>query len=120
MGAHAVVLCKAADLAEGTSRGFDPDSRGHDSVFVVRRNGLHAWRNECPHWSNTRMEWRKDAFLNSDATRIVCSAHGAQFEIDSGLCVIGPCMGETLAPVALTETEDGHLVADVEFLKDIP
>lgn len=110
-------LCHADELPEGRSRGFDPTATGRDTLFVVRRNGLHAWRNECPHWGETSMAWRKDAFLNADATRIVCAAHGAQFEIDTGLCTLGPCIGQSLTRVALIATGDGMLKADVNFLE---
>lgn len=71
-------------------------------MFIVRwGDELFAWRNHCPHYDNVRMAWKKDEFLNADRTRIVCGAHGAMFEINSGLCVQGPCLGERLTPVAL-------------------
>nr|WP_255429451.1 Rieske 2Fe-2S domain-containing protein [Ramlibacter albus] len=102
-------MCRADEIAEGSARGFDPTGTGRDTIFVVRRDGYHGWRNECPHWANTSMAWRKDAFLNADASRIVCAAHGAQFEIDTGLCVLGPCLGESLRPVPLTRNDHGEL-----------
>jgi nitrite reductase/ring-hydroxylating ferredoxin subunit len=110
-------LCHPGDIAEGTARGFDPTGSGRDTLFVVRRNGLHAWRNQCPHWDNTSMAWRKDAFLNRDGTRIVCAAHGAQFEIDTGLCTLGPCIGDSLTRVALITSEDGTLGVDPSQLE---
>jgi nitrite reductase/ring-hydroxylating ferredoxin subunit len=111
-------LCRASDLPEGRSRGFDPTATGRDTLFVVRRNGVHAWRNACPHWADTPMAWRKDAYLNADATRIVCAAHGAQFEIATGLCTLGPCVGQSLTPVALVAADDGMLSADIAFLEN--
>ena len=104
-----VRLCHPGELAEGSSRGFDPTGTGRDTMFVVRRHGLHAWRNVCPHWANTSMAWRKDAFLNADASRIVCAAHGAQFDIATGQCLLGPCVGQSLTRVPLIEGEDGFL-----------
>lgn len=47
------------------------------------------------------MAWRRDAYLNREATRIVCSGHGAEFDIASGVCMLGPCLGQSLTPVAL-------------------
>jgi len=105
-----VRLCHADELAEGTSRGFDPTGTGRDTMFVVRRDGLHAYRNFCPHWAETSMAWRKDAFLN--ASRIVCAAHGAQFDIATGVCLLGPCMGQSLTPVELLHLEDGAVGID--------
>ncbi len=112
-----VRLCDAYELDEGRSRGFDPAGSGHDTMFVVRRNGLHAYRNECPHWANTSMAWRKDAFLNHDGSSIVCAAHGAQFDIVTGLCTLGPCIGDSLTRVHLIESEDGSLSVDPKQLE---
>lgn len=113
-----VRLCDAGDLAEGTARGFDPTDTGRDTMVIVRRAGLHAWRNACPHWGGTSMAWRKDAFLNREGTRIVCAAHGAQFDIASGLCTLGPCVGAGLARVELIESEDGSLLVDASQWKE--
>ena len=43
----------------------------------------------------------KDAYLNAARDRIVCAAHGAQFDIATGICTLGPCLGQRLQPVAL-------------------
>jgi nitrite reductase/ring-hydroxylating ferredoxin subunit len=50
------------------------------------------------------MAWRKDAYLNFERTRIVCAAHGAQFDIETGICALGPCLGQGLQPVELVVT----------------
>ncbi|MBT9386794.1 FAD-dependent monooxygenase [Pseudooceanicola sp. CBS1P-1] len=103
------LLCGLADLPEGAARGFDPGGRGHDTVFVVRRAGaVFGWRNDCPHHPGARMNWRKDAFLNADGSLIMCSAHGALFDIETGLCQLGPCLGKRLTPVRL-RIEDGRI-----------
>jgi catechol 2,3-dioxygenase-like lactoylglutathione lyase family enzyme len=38
---------------------------------------LHAYRNVCPHWANTSMAWRKDAFLNATAAHRLRRPRGA-------------------------------------------
>lgn len=94
-----VRLCRVDEVPDGGTRGFTP---AHDegAVFVVRRGTtLRVYRDRCPH-QGARMAWRTDAYLNHDATRIVCWAHGAQFDIDTGLCVIGPCIGQHLQAVS--------------------
>ena len=95
-------LCRFDDLADERSRGFDPLSEGRDTMFLVRREGqVHGYRNACPHFDYARMAWRKDEFLSPDRSRIMCSAHGALFRIEDGICEVGPCVGEALTPVAL-------------------
>ncbi|WP_257638193.1 Rieske 2Fe-2S domain-containing protein [Janthinobacterium sp. UMAB-56] len=103
--AGAAFLCRAEELAEGQSRGFDPWHEGHDTVLLVRHQGrVHGWRDACPHHGGTPMAWRKDAYLNADRSRIVCAAHGAQFDIASGVCTLGPCMGQSLQRVDIVTT----------------
>jgi nitrite reductase/ring-hydroxylating ferredoxin subunit len=99
------------DLPDPGARGFDPEGLGRDTLFVVRSGALiHAWRDACPHFGDTPMAWRKDAYLNGDGTRIVCHAHGAQFDIASGECLFGPCLGQRLTPVVIDLTRDGDIV----------
>ena len=106
----AVFLCRADALAEGQSRGFDPWREGHDSVLLVRHGGaVYGWADACPHHGGTPMAWRKDAYLNADRTRIVCAAHGAQFDIASGACTLGPCLGQSLQRVDITITPEQHI-----------
>ena len=102
-------LCRLDELADGRSQGFDPLDEGRDTMFVVRRRDVVVgYRNACPHYDFARMAWRKDEFLNAAATMIRCSAHGALFRIDDGLCEEGPCIGERLTPVPLA-VRDGEI-----------
>lgn len=95
-------LCRADELGEGEARGFDPWNDGIDTVLVVRHEGrLHGWRDACPHYGDTPLAWRKDAYLDAARTRIVCAAHGAQFDIATGVCTLGPCLGQGLQRVTL-------------------
>jgi nitrite reductase/ring-hydroxylating ferredoxin subunit len=107
MTSSAVRLCRLEELPEGESRGFDPLGDGHDTMLVVRRgNRLHAWRDACPHIDGVPMAWRKDEYLNAGRDRIVCSAHGALFDIVTGVCTLGPCIGQALQPLQLTVRGD--------------
>ena len=103
-------LCHAAELAEGQSRGFDPWGEGRDTVLLVRHGGaVYGWRDACPHHGGTPMAWRKDAYLNADRNRIVCAAHGAQFDIASGACTLGPCMGQSLQRIDIVITTEHEI-----------
>ena len=72
-------------------------------MFVVRQgSSVHAWRNHCPHYDDrARMAWKKDEFMDPSGAHIMCFAHGALFEIDTGICTLGPCLGQKLTPVPL-------------------
>jgi nitrite reductase/ring-hydroxylating ferredoxin subunit len=106
---------RADEIGEAQSRGFDPHESGEDTMFVVRWGGaLQAWRNACPHVDGAPMAWRKDAYLNADGSRIVCHAHGAEFLPDSGMCVLGPCMGKRLTAVPIIIDAHGDLFVTKE------
>jgi nitrite reductase/ring-hydroxylating ferredoxin subunit len=114
-----VHLCDAVDIAEGAARGFDPLGRGRDAMFIVRRGGrLFAWFNACPHYGDTPMAWRTNAYLDADGTAIVCASHGALFDIETGLCTLGPCLGQSLTPVPLTVSEEGDVAVDPKQLEE--
>ncbi|MBT0569739.1 Rieske (2Fe-2S) protein [Curvibacter sp. CHRR-16] len=111
-------LCHIDEVPDGGSRGFDPLRQGQDSLLLVRQGmRLYAWRDACPH-HNTPMAWRKDAYLNATGDRIVCAAHGAQFEIETGLCTLGPCLGQSLTSIALRLEESGEVHIDEKTYKE--
>jgi nitrite reductase/ring-hydroxylating ferredoxin subunit len=96
------VLCRVADLADPGARAFtagpgDWPLRG----FVVRRgNAVQAYVNHCPHQGHP-LNLRPDAFLTPDGALILCPSHGALFEITTGLCVGGPCIGRSLRRIPI-------------------
>jgi len=105
-------LCRAQDIGEGQARGFLPAPDAPRKVIVVRWKGqLYGWLDRCPHYlQGTPMAWRKDGYLNGDGTHLACHAHGAWFEIETGQCVRGPCLGRSLTAVPLAETAGGDVV----------
>jgi len=91
------VICPLHELADPGAKAFTLGSgewplRG----FVVRRGqGVHAYVNHCPH-AGFPLNWTPDGFLAPETPLIVCSMHGALFEMESGFCVSGPCAGARL------------------------
>ncbi len=74
---------------------------GEVQSLVLRRQGerVQAWLNVCPH-AGRRLDWAPGRFL-LDKGHLVCAAHGASFELEQGLCVSGPCRGQSLVAVAV-------------------
>ena len=108
-GAHA--LCTLEELAEHGSRGFrvgegDWPLRGF--VVALADGGLRAYENTCPHAGHP-LDLLPHRFLTADRGHIVCASHGALFDLDSGLCVAGPCPGRSLRPIAVTVTPAGEV-----------
>ena len=110
---HGLTLCRLDALPDGGARGFDPGQTGQDTLLVVRQGkAVYAYLDACPHQGGAPMAWRKDAYLNRSGNRIVCSAHGAQFDIATGVCTLGACLGQSLT-AASTSIINGeiHLVS---------
>ena len=92
-----MLLCPLTDIADGASKGFDALG-----IFVVRQGlTLHGYRDACPHYGDTKLAWRRDEYLDADDSHIVCAGHGALFDIASGACVQGACLGQSLTAVPL-------------------
>jgi nitrite reductase/ring-hydroxylating ferredoxin subunit len=108
-------LCHLEQIAPGQSLGFRKENIGQDDIFLVNNCGsIVGYKNSCPHWPGSTMPVRKDQYLDSESRHIVCSGHGALFEINSGLCIKGPCVGLHLSPVRLEVTQGGEIF----FLED--
>lgn len=74
--------------------------------FVVRHGEeVFAYQNYCMHLGHP-MNWQPDSFLTKDRRNIICSSHGAIYEIATGLCIGGPCMGKSLRALPV-EIRDG-------------
>jgi nitrite reductase/ring-hydroxylating ferredoxin subunit len=93
------LLCRLDDLPDGDARGFPAPPGDFVGLFAVRRGEtVRVFRNSCPHLG-VPLDWAPDEFLDATGTLIQCATHGAQFRIDDGVCIKGPCIGEALEPV---------------------
>ena len=107
------VLCSLAELEATGSKGFavgegDWPLRG----FVVRTSqGVAAYVNNCPHAGHP-LNFRPDKFLTPDRSLILCGSHGALFTRDDGLCIAGPCPGQSLRRVPVEEVGGYVLLAE--------
>ena len=96
-------LCAVTELNDTGSKSFH-NQRGH--IFVVRKGEhIYAYENNCPHYG-VNLEWQPDQFLDAEQRLIQCANHGAQFLIETGECIAGPCIGEYLTAVPC-EVRDG-------------
>jgi len=107
-----ITLCQLEDIPDGKARGFELGPDELDRILVVRRGEkVCAYKDICPHYGETTLPWRKDEYLDSAGTFIVCAAHGALFDIESGECISGPCLGDHLTPVDIELNENQQLIA---------
>jgi len=102
------VICEADSIEAGDARAFSLSritETGESKpfpIFVVRTvdNAYFGYVNICPHESKW-LNIGSGEFFSRDRAFLRCGRHGANFEIDTGVCVDGPCKGQSLEPIAL-------------------
>lgn len=97
-------LAKAGALAF-VKRGR-PSGRAVRGLLVAMPGGARAYANLCPHVP-LPLDRDGEPLLSADGLFLVCRNHGALFTVEDGLCVAGPCVGESLAPLDVTPSGAG-------------
>ena len=103
-------LARIAQIEDGGFLEVEAMLEGGDAEsLILHRDGddVRAWLNVCPH-AGRRLDWAPGRFLKSKAGELVCAVHGATFELQGGVCVAGPCRGDSLRAVAV-EIVDGDV-----------
>lgn len=104
-------VCKFETIEDGGAIEVRIDRVGQPSLnLAVCRHGeqVYAWHNVCPHQGRA-LNFAPNRFLFTPDGQLMCAAHGAVFEADTGLCVGGPCRGASLRGVAVA-VQNGDVV----------
>lgn len=110
-------LCRLAEIEESGAKGFAiPVEGGRPREILVARRGdaAYGYHNVCPH-AGTSLDWMPDKFMSHDRRFLLCATHGALFEVETGLCVAGPCTGARLRPVAIALRDGTVLLTEPEL-----
>jgi nitrite reductase/ring-hydroxylating ferredoxin subunit len=88
-----------ADFADNSTSSIQVDYL----VLLIMKRGesVFIYENKCPHILDT-LDPEGGSVASPDGLLIHCQRHGAEFLSDTGECVSGPCLGESLIPVAFT------------------
>lgn len=102
-------LCALDDIDDGSSAGFIAEFEDTRLAVMAVRQGddAYVYENNCPHIGSP-LDFQPGQFLNIERTHIICSTHGALFEIKDGQCISGPCEGDHLTPLSTT-VRDGSI-----------
>jgi nitrite reductase/ring-hydroxylating ferredoxin subunit len=117
------VVAKVDECAAGSVKKFWIICRRYRvDGFLVNDNGsFHAYVNRCRHMT-TPLDFIRDQFLSEDQRHLMCYTHGALYEFATGLCIAGPCKGESLyrLPVRIDRGEVlvGCPEGDLSYLRD--
>jgi len=100
-------------IPPGRCRGFSlPVGEQTLELFVVNYHGrFYAFENRCPH-TGVNLNWQPDQFLDFENNFIQCAMHGAQFRVDDGLCLRGPCQGQSLRTLPV-HVREGRLWLEI-------
>ena len=102
-------LARIAQIEDGGFLEVEALLDGGDAESLILHrdgDGVRAWLNVCPH-AGRRLDWAPGRFLKSKAGELVCAVHGATFELQGGVCVAGPCRGDSLRAVAIEIVDGG-------------
>jgi nitrite reductase/ring-hydroxylating ferredoxin subunit len=112
------LLIPIADIENNRPTAFNTliDNKNIDLIIVRDSSQFHVYVNQCPH-QGRRLDYAPGQFLSKSNT-IICAAHGATFDLASGLCVQGPCRGESLIKLP-AELMDGHLRIELTQFTEI-
>lgn len=93
-----IKIARASDVAEGKTVKFS-FPRGDGKLiegFLARFQGtLVAYENRCRHLP-VSLDFHDGRFFSPDGQYFICQNHNATYEPLTGLCVRGPCEGQSL------------------------
>ena len=105
------VLCQLEDIEDGGSAGFTSEVGGKPRMLLAVRKGknVFVYVNSCPH-IGVPLDFHAGKFMSRDQKYIICSTHGALFEIEDGLCISGPCRNSYLKAVMVSVEGNSVLI----------
>jgi len=119
------VICPVGAVERGGAKAFslsrltEAGEQKPFPIFIVRSDAddYVGYVNACPHqgvWLNIGA----GEFFTRDRVFIRCGRHGACFEIDTGLCIDGPCLGKSLEPIALAVIDGDICLCGVSLVEE--
>ncbi len=119
------VICAANSLDRGQAKAFslsritESEEARPFSIFVVRTVGdqYFGYVNACPH-QGTWLNIGEGRFFGEDGKRLRCGRHKAEFEIETGLCVKGPCKGKAIEPIPLVVVDGDVCLCGIELAEE--
>ena len=95
-------ICNLDDIKNNYSLGLSVRINGtlKKLIIVNAEKHIFVYVNSCPH-IGTPLDLIPGQFLSHNKESIICSTHGALFQIKTGLCTFGPCKNKYLEPVTI-------------------
>jgi nitrite reductase/ring-hydroxylating ferredoxin subunit len=107
-------ICRTFEIDDHDARGFVlkrvvADGESERWPIIVTRKGqiFYGFENKCPH-AGERLDVNSGEFMDEAGNFLVCSKHGAQFDLDTGFCFSGACQNQSLTPIKIV-VDDGDV-----------
>lgn len=119
------VVCSANSIERGSAKSFSLSRIGENEearpfpIVIVRTDGdeFVGYVNSCPH-NGIWLNFNAGEFFNAEHTHLKCGRHGAEFDINTGYCIDGPCEGKSLEPLALTVIDGEVCLCGIPLVED--
>jgi nitrite reductase/ring-hydroxylating ferredoxin subunit len=105
-------ICAIETLSDGSSLKFRVlEGDRPMEAFLIRFDGeYYAYKNRCAHMALT-LDLDDNDFFTIDFRGLICKTHGAVYYPDDGLCISGPCLGESLEAIPIEVRDNSVLLA---------
>lgn len=115
-------ICDVFKIEKGTAKPFslarineEGESRPFPIVIIrTHEDDVFGYANICPH-KNLWLNINEGTFFSDDRNFLQCGGHGAKFEIESGLCVDGPCKDKSLEPLPVAVIDGEICLCGIEL-----
>ncbi|MCH4243415.1 Rieske (2Fe-2S) protein [Acinetobacter gerneri] len=106
-----IKLCEIDSFSDRDVLKVEHPFQSEKTVVIIKKNGqYYSYENVCPHFS-VQLDYRSGQFSIYKNEVIMCAHHSALFDIETGLCIDGPCKGQHLVKI------DHELIGQQLFFK---
>ena len=101
------ILCKLSDIEDGRAKEFSFRAGDEVREIFIQRLGddVFAYENSCPH-AYLPLNMKDGVFTEKSGKYFMCQNHGALFDVRTGLCLAGPCNGQSLIKIDIELVDD--------------
>lgn len=98
------ILIPVSDLKDMGYKTFQLEIDGvlREAFLFRKGDKFFAYLNECRHLP-VRLDLSAPTLFNRARTAFQCHQHGALYHFETGHCFQGPCGGESLRPLKITQ-----------------
>lgn len=89
------------------------DGTETEAILVRTGTTIVCWLNRCRHYTHIRLDKGSGATIRDG--EILCTNHGAMFNIETGYCTHGPCEGSYLQPIDVQVVDQTVYLTDPDY-----